>query len=268
MLAAGMTTKMRNQLIGLAIVWLAASTCSTVPLAQTGGSPRTPIKPHARSASRPPDLSGFWGPGPRGGLHWDVTGDLPMTPEANAKYKAARPPFGPKATFEDINDPVQLYCDPPGVPRIYNYPWQMTFLQTPRVVYILYEFSRVWRTVAMDRDHPKDPDSTWLGDSVGRYEGDTLVVDTIGFNEKTWLDHPGHPHTDALHVIERFRRLDQGTLEILITIDDPKDYTRTFAGRRLLQFSTSPMGETLCSMSENESFKKQIMDPTVSSGSK
>ncbi len=191
-----------------------------------------------------------------------------MTPWALEKYKSARPPFGPNATFEGINDPVQLYCDPPGIPRIYNYPWQLTLLQTPKVVYILYEFTRTWRSVAMERGHPKDPDSTWLGDSVGRYEWDTLVVDTIGFNDKTWLDHPGHPHTDALHIIERFRRLDHDTLEILFTVDDPRAYTKPFTGRRLLASSASPMGETLCSMSENDSFKKQIMDPTVGSGAK
>ena len=259
---------MRNQLTRLAIVLLAISTCNSVLVAQTGSVRKAPQKSQTQSTSGTPDLSGFWGPGPRQGLRWDVSGDLPMTPAAAEKFRAARPPFGPNATFEDINDPVQLYCDPPGVPRIYNYPWQLTLLQTHRVVYILYEFSRVWRSVAMDRDHPKDPDSTWLGDSIGRYEGETLVVDTVGFNDKTWLDHPGHPHSDALHIVERFRRLDPDTLEILITVDDPKDYTRSFTGRRLLQFSTSPMGETLCSMSENESFKKQIMDPTVSSGSK
>ncbi|HXP78346.1 MAG TPA: hypothetical protein VN976_00435 [Verrucomicrobiae bacterium] len=219
-------------------------------------------------AANVPDLSGLWGPGLRGGLRWDVTGELPMTPWAAEKFKAARPPFGPNATFEGINDPVQLYCDPPGIPRIYNYPWQLTLLQTPKVVYILYEFTRTWRSVAMDRDHPKDPDSTWLGDSVGRYEGDTLVIDTVGFNDKTWLDHPGHPHTDALHIIERFRRLDHDTLEILFTVDDPSAYTKPFTGRRLLALSASPMGETLCSMSENDSFKKQIMDPTVGSGPK
>ena len=107
-----------------------------------------------------------------------------------------------------------------------------------------------------------------MGDSVGKYEGDTLVVDTVGLSDKTWLDHPGHPHTDALHIIERFRRLDGDTLEIFFTVDDPRAYTRRFTGKRLLALSASPMGETLCSMSENDSFKKRVMDPTVGPGAK
>ena len=253
---------------GRAIAWLTTSMITCVLLAQNAGFSQTAISRQMQPATDVPDLSGLWGPGLRGGLRWDVTSELPMTPWAAEKFKAARPPFGPNATFEGINDPVQLYCDPPGIPRIYNYPWQLTLLQTPKVVYILYEFTRTWRSVAMDRDHPKDPDRTWLGDSVGRYEGDTLVVDTVGFNDKTWLDHPGHPHTDALHIIERFRRLDHDALEIHFTVDDPRAFTKPFTGRRLLALSTSPMGETLCSMSENDSFKKQIMDPTVGSGPK
>ena len=256
------------KLIDVAVALLASVVCSCLLQAQSDKSPQTAESRKSRASASTPDLSGFWGPGARQGLRWDVSGDLPMTPWAAEKYKAARPPFGPNATFEDINDPVQLHCDPPGIPRIYNYPWQMTLIQTPRIVYILYEFSRMWRSVAMDRDHPKDPDSTWLGDSIGRYDGDALVVDTVGFNDKTWLDHPGHPHSDALHIIERFRRLNRDTLEVLITVDDPKTYTRSFTGRRLFELSTSPMGETLCSLSENESFKKEIMDPTVGSAGK
>ena len=259
---------MRNQMTCRTIVWFTISVFSCVLLGQNTGLSQTATTPQVQSAANVPDLSGLWGQGARGGLRWDVTGELPMTPWATEKYKAARPPFGSNATFEAINDPVQLYCDPPGIPRIYNYPWQLTLLQTPKIVYILYEFTRTWRSVAMDRDHPKDPDSTWLGDSVGRYEGDTLVVDTVGLSDKTWLDHPGHPHTDALHIVERFRHLDHDTLEVLFTIDDPKAYTKQFTGRRLFKLSVSPMGETLCSMSENESFRQQIMDPTVGSGPK
>ena len=137
-----------------------------------------------------------------------------MTPWAAEKFKDVRPPFGALQTFNDTNDPVQRYCDPPGVPRIYMYPWEITFIQTPKIVYILYEYTKVWREIYMDRDHPKDPDSSWMGDSIGKYEGDTFVIDTIGFNDKTWLDQTGHPHSDALHVIERFRRLDHDRLEV------------------------------------------------------
>ena len=111
-------------------------------------------------------------------------------------------------------------------------------------------------------NHPKDPDLTWMGDSVGHYEADTLVIDTIGFNDKTWLDNAGHPHSDALHVIERLRHADSNTLELALTIDDPKAYTKPWTEDLRFSSSKSPMGETLCSVSEMETFQKRVMDPT------
>jgi hypothetical protein len=114
----------------------------------------------------------------------------------------------------------------------------------------------------MDRDHPKDPDSSWMGDSVGKYEGDTFVIDTIGFNDKTWLDQTGHPHSDALHVIERIRRINHDQLEINVTIDDPKAYTKTFSATKLYRFTDAPMGETLCAYSEMKQFQENVVDKT------
>jgi hypothetical protein len=224
---------------------------------------------HPAEAQKPkpgaaiPDFSGYWGPGSHGPIGgWDQN-PPPMTPWGLERYNAARPPFGPKATFESINDPVQLYCDPPGIPRIYPYPWEFTILQTKDVVYMLFEFTRTWRSIAMDRDHPKDPDQTWLGDSIGHYEGDTLVIDTIGFNDKTWLDQTGYPHSDQLHLIERIRLADHDTLEVGLTADDPKAYTKPITGKRMFKRTNSPMGETICSVSEMHSFQKEIMDPTT-----
>lgn len=215
------------------------------------------------ASSHIPDFSGYWGPGPHGPIGgWDKN-PPPMTPWGQARYNAARPPFGPKATFENINDPVQLYCDPPGIPRIYPYPWEFTILQTKSVVYMLFEFTRTWRSIAMDRDHPKDPDETWLGDSVGHYEGDTFVIDTVGFNDKTWLDQTGYPHSDQLHLIERIRLADHDTLEIGLTAIDPKTYTEPITGKRFFKRTNSPMGETICSVSEMHAFQKEIMDPTT-----
>jgi len=227
-----------------------------------------------------PDLSGIWDPdfhGPEGiRLNtWDPSDPFaahpekaPMTPWAAAKFKDVRPPFGALQTFNDTNDPVQRYCDPPGIPRIYMYPWEITFVQTPKIVYILYEYTKVWRAVYMDRDHPKDPDSSWMGDSIGKYEGDTFVIDTIGFNDKTWLDQTGHPHSDALHVIERFRRLDHDKLELAVTIDDPKAYTKTFSAAKVYKLTTAPMGETLCAYSEMKEFQENVVDKTQTPPSK
>jgi len=205
-----------------------------------------------------PDLSGIWDPdakGPEGTRinTWDSSDPFarhpeqaPMTPWAAEKFKDVRPPFGALQTFNNTNDPVQRYCDPPGVPRIYMYPWEITFIQTPKVVYILYEYTKVWRAIYLDRDHPKDPDNNWMGDSVGKYEGDTFVIDTIGFNDKTWLDQTGHPHSDTLHVIERFRRPNHETLELTVTIEDPKAYTKKMSSMtKVYRLTDSPMGETL-----------------------
>lgn len=234
-------------------------------LAQTA----TP-QPAAQSSSRVPDLSGNWAVKP-GGTSWDPSDpsgskpeQLPLTPWGLERLRAARPPFGAKQTFAP-NDPHQRYCDPPGTLRMYSYPWQFTILQTPAQVYLLFEYLHVWRIVTMDRPHSKDLDSTWLGDSVGRYEGDTLVIDTVGFNDKTWLDNVGHPHSDELHTVERLRRLNQDTLELELTIEDPKAYTHSFTSKRTFKLSSFPMGETMCSLSEDQSFQQHIMDRTVSS---
>jgi hypothetical protein len=100
-------------------------------------------------------------------------------------------------------------------------------LQTPTEVVMLYEGYHTFRQIHTDgRALPKDPEPAWFGYSVGRWDGDTLVVDTIGNHIGTWLDDSGHPHSEALHIIERFRRIDFGHMSVQITIDDPKAYTR------------------------------------------
>jgi hypothetical protein len=132
---------------------------------------------------------------------------------------------------------------------------------------MLFEYAHLWRLITMGQQHPKDIDSTWLGDSVGRYDGDTLVIDTVGFNDKSWLDNVGHPHSDALHTVERFRRPSQDALQLALTIEDSKAYTKPFTSQRSFKLSSFAMGETMCSLSEDESFQKTIMDRTVQPGS-
>ena len=229
--------------------------------AQTASSSKPANSPNV------PDLSGNWGPSGKNVNNWfpdDPRGrhpeQAPMTPWAEEKFKTAHPPFGAGATFEAINDPVQNYCDPPGVSRVYLYPWEFKFVQERDAVYILYEYTKMWREIPLNKPHSKDPDSTWLGESVGKYEGDTLVIDTIGFNDKTWLDHLGHPHSDQLHLIERFRRADPKTLELQITVDDPKAYTKTFTGTKTFDLSAFPLGEGICAWSESSAFQKNVID--------
>jgi len=244
--------------------------CSSTLLAQTTAPRQVAKSAGARSSSSVPDLSGNWliGPGSPSFDANDPAGknaqQLPMTPWAREKFNAAKPPFGDRGTFDKPNDPVQEYCDPPGLTRLYGYPWQFTIVQTPAYVYILFEYYHEWRLVTMNQPHPKDVDSTWLGDSVGKYEGDALIIDTVGLNDKSWLDNVGHPHSDALHLIERIRRASHDLLQIDMTFDDPKAYTKSWTTQRTFKLSSDPMGETMCSLSENEDFQKNIMDRTVS----
>ena len=122
------------------------------------------------------------------------------------------------------------YCMPPGGPRMMATPYPMEIIQLPeqeRIIMIFEGATHIWREIYMDgRPHPEGDalNPTFLGHSVGRWEGDTLVVDVVGFNETTWIDFFGHPHTDALHLVERFSRPDKNTLRYEATIDDPEAY--------------------------------------------
>jgi hypothetical protein len=195
--------------------------------------------------SSAPDLSGIWvlSPPPDSGSfsNFEFSKDeLPMTAWAQEIYKAARPVFGPnKKTAQESNDPV-YGCFPPGLPRIYLQRRPMEILQLPNEVIIAYQYDRLIRHIYTDgRPHDDfiDP-PLWMGDSIGKWEGDALVVDVIGFNDKTWLDRVGHPHSDALHVVERFRRSDHGTLVDEITIEDPKAYTKAWTAQLKFQLKT------------------------------
>jgi hypothetical protein len=261
--------KMPSYKTRLTFILLVISVFSSALHAQTVARTPSAKKQEARNVANVPDFSGPWSI-TGGSPSWDPSDprgarpdELPMTPWAVARFKLARPPFGVNATFDAVNDPVQKYCDPPGITRLYNYPWQFAFIQTPGVVYILYEFTGLWRPIALDREHPKNPDSTWMGDSIGRYEGETFVVDTIGLNDKTWIDQVGHPHSDALHLIERFRRVDQDTLEVSVTFDDPKAYTKPFTGKKVFKRSSSSMEVTVCSLTEMQSFDDEVMKTTT-----
>jgi hypothetical protein len=161
----------------------------------------------------------------------------PMTDWGEEKYKAAKPAFGPnKTTVKQSNDPV-YGCLPPGLPRIYLHPKPIEFLQLPDEVIMMFEYDRIVRHIYTDgRPHDEflDP-PLWMGDSIGKWVDDTLVIDTIGFNDKTWLDRAGHPHSDALHVVERMRRVDHETLSDDITIEDPKTYTKSWTAQTRFQ---------------------------------
>jgi hypothetical protein len=190
----------------------------------TGGgveNKAAPLGPPPRTTAGKPDLSGVWGPDRN--FIYDITSalkpgeTLPLQPWAADLAKSRMSKDDPEAN-----------CLPTGVPRIAPYPWKI--VQTPTLLVFLFEGNiHSYRQIFLDgRAHPKDPDPAWYGDSIGRWEGDTLVVDTIGFNDRFWFDFAGHPHTDKLHIVERYRRPDLGHLEEEVTIDDPGAYTKPF----------------------------------------
>jgi hypothetical protein len=191
--------------------------------------PRTPDGKPNLSAPAPrlpdgkPDLSGIWEPkaGYVANLALDLKPeDVPFQPWAKALYDER------KDGSHSREDPP-AHCLPQSVPRINAAPAPWKIIQTPGFLAIMYEAFTLWRQIFVDgRELEPDFTPSWMGYSTGKWDGDTLVVDTRGFNGKAWLDQLGKPSTEALHVIERFRRKDFGHMDIQITIDDPKAYTR------------------------------------------
>lgn len=152
-----------------------------------------------------------------------------MTPWALAKFKEAKASNTGAYSLDTTNDPVLTKCYPPGTPRVYFHPYPFEFFHvSPKLTLMMYEYDHMNRRIYTDgRPVPDDPDLTWMGTSVGKWENDTtFVVDTVGLNEKTWIDRAGHPHSDQLHVTERFHRVDRDHLEIEITMTDPKAFVK------------------------------------------
>ena len=176
-----------------------------------------------------------------------------MTEWGKEQFKAAKSSFGShEYPLEETNDPVLSKCFPPGVPRVYMHPFPFQFIQTPGEVVMLFEVDSLRREIYTDgQPHDAALLPLWMGNSIGHWEGDTLVVDTVNFNDKTWLDRIGHPHSDQLHVIERFRRTAPDHLVDDITIDDPKAYTKPWTAR--LEFKLRPwkLTEQFCEDGEN-----------------
>jgi hypothetical protein len=166
----------------------------------------------------------------------DLTGvwQGPYTPDLTRGTQAELTPWG-KAAFDKFDGTIDP-CLPVGVTRQANAPDPIQIVQTPQRVVILYESWHVFRSIPTDgRDHPKNLDPTWLGNSIGKWDGDTLVVDVAGLNDKTSLDTNGHPHSDKLHLTERFRRTGPSTMSYEVTVDDPIAYTAPWKQSRVFQ---------------------------------
>ncbi len=192
--------------------------------------------PAPRLADGRPDLSGIWEP--RGRYVQNLAADL--KPEEVPFQAWAKALFDERKNGSYSREDPTAQCLPAGVPRINAAPPPWKLIQTPGFIVIIYEASTLWRQIFLDgRELAEDFTPTWLGYSTGKWDGDTLVVDTRGFNGKAWLDQSGKPSTDALHVIERFRRKDFGHMDIQITIDDPKAYTKPWIVTEEVRLSTN-----------------------------
>jgi hypothetical protein len=187
----------------------------------------------AAGAPAAQDVSGIWWANsysaeirPQGG------GALPFTPAGAAAYTKN------EAGLKDgsIEDAARKVCVPDGVPRILATPYPFQIFQSPGFVTIVYEQNHVYRTIPLDRPVPKDEELVaypyYSGNSFGHWEGDTLVVVTKGFNEKTFIDASGVPHSDQLHVTERIRKLNGGkVLEDVATVEDPAMFAKPWSAR-------------------------------------
>ena len=232
----------------------------------TPGTPRLPdgkvnmAAPTPRTADGHPDLSGVWsGAGPM--YRYNIAQDLQpgdVQPWAHALFL--------QRLLDSRKDSPLARCLPVSAPY-HNFFNLTQFVQTPALLVMMYESpNSPHRTVYTDgRPLPADPNPTWFGYSIGRWEGDTLVVSTAGFNDHAWLDSAGHPQTESLRLTERIRRRDFGHMEFETTIDDPKVFTKPFTitSERLLVPDTDIL-EDVCENEKDQHHFSQAAGVTVS----
>jgi hypothetical protein len=205
--------------------------------------------PAPRTADGKPDLSGMWLSSLKfnNNLAADFKGEVPMTAWAKALYDERR--------GNNSKDDPETVCLPAGVPRTTAAGGMPSrIVQTPGMIVILHETKMIFRQIYMDgRTLQKDVNPTWMGYSTGSWDGDTLVVKTTGFNDKTWLDDLGHPHSDKMMVTERYRRPDYGHLILDITVEDEVAYTRPWSTTQLLPLDpTGDLIEYVCNENERD----------------
>jgi hypothetical protein len=252
---------------------LACVRASAAPPPQSGATQN-----QAASAPAPKhDISGIWDPGndgiqPLGPRSMPEDGkpehQPPYTPLGLETLNSHKPSNGIRSVLPgETNDPV-VYCDPQGMPREDLYELRTTQIyQTPSNVILLYEFGKIWRIAWTDgRDLPKNPEPRWFGYSVGKWADDyTFVVQTTGTDERTWIDRTGRPHSGDLRIEERFHRVDRDTLELTVTVEDPKMYTKPWVPLDKLRFHLKPpnfdVREMICSPSEFAEYNKIVGKP-------
>jgi len=182
---------------------------ATLPLPPAMPSPGTGI----------PDLNGIWVMSYTTDLTKPLGGPVSFTPHGAEVFKN-----------HSAGDDPHGFCQPTGPTRAFHQPYPFQLVQTPGMLIVLFEIDHNFRRIFTDgRGHPDNLDHTWYGDSIGKYEGNTLTVDTIGLNEKTWLDTAGHQHSDQLRITETFTKTGPDTITWTVTYDDPVFYTKPFS---------------------------------------
>ena len=227
---------MRIRFLGSALMVWAALLALAPAAAQTAG--KTSPTDIPRLSDGKPDFNGVWDHprvadvtrnatgcgGTASGCKQEGTGELPFTEWVLAQWK----------TKEQRVD-YSARCLPWGYTRAWQVEYPVEIVQTPKRIALLFESNNIFHVIHVDGSgHPKDLEPTWMGHSVGRYEGDTLLIDSVGFNGKTWIDTAEHPSSESLHVIERIRYIDAQHLSYEVTWDDPKTYTRPIKNTRVL----------------------------------
>jgi hypothetical protein len=221
------------------------------------------------------DLTGIWdaggaGIGGSGQAAQREAARAPFTPLGEEMVERNKPGNGPRSVpVAEINDPLSTLGDPSGFPRLLTFELRpVQIVHTPNQVLMLYMFEKRWRAIWTDgRTLPADPDPRWYGYSIGRWEDDyTFVVETNGLDERTWLDNSGNPHSTRLRVTERYRRVNENTLELTVTFDDPAVYTQPWIARNSLPLKRMPpdadLMEMIPSASESQAYQQFISSQT------
>jgi hypothetical protein len=282
---------MRNRVAASVMAVVAALACSSVVSAQRGqarqgGAPAVkegfisegiPKMPNPPGPAPKQDLSGAWvGPGTSN----RPEPVPPMTPAGQARFKLNKPypAAGAGSAGAELasNDPF-ITCDPLGFPRnllahAITARGGTLFGSAPNRILIAYEQQRVWREIWMDGralpakvDSRGAPESRYYGFSVGHWENDnTLVIDTTGLDERPWLDEVGHPRSSSAHIQERYTRVDQYNLQMTVTVDDPKFYTKpwTYMRANFYWMKNQEFAETICIPSEGIEYRDSLAKPS------
>jgi len=231
------------------------------------------------------DIGGTWDPGPTSGIQ--VQGAAARPDDGNPAHEPPYTPLGletlsrtkPSAAFRSVlpgetNDPIVL-GDPQGMPREDLYELRVTqIVQFPEKVLVLYTYGRVWRVIWTDgREFPKDAEPRWFGYSIGKWVDDnTLLVETRGVDDRTWVDRAGRPHSADMRVLEWFHRVDQNHLQLSVQIEDPKMYTKPWVALYKLPFDLRPpdfdVREMIYAPSDVEEYNRLLANPVSNQGGK